>query len=94
MTMCCENWDKCRKWAVDELKEPTEEMVKAGVDILFTGQKEDVVRAVYDAMMKKAGLDVALKKSMEPIPGSETDRLERAGQYQHVIYKTGRVFPG
>ena len=34
-----------------------------------------------------------LKRSMAPIPGSETERLHKAGKYKYKVYKTAWFRP-
>ena len=57
--MACENWNKCREWAIDELKTPTPEMCKAGAEMLglvweLPEGAEVAARLVYEAMMTRA----------------------------------------
>lgn len=49
------------------------------------------VEHVAKQMRDNAGFSAALRQSMKPVPGSETEKREQAGLYEHRTYTNPAV---
>ena len=53
---------------------------------LFTKLALMLIGAEADSRRQAAAMDAALRRSMAPIPGSETEQREARGEYEHRVY--------